>query len=432
MKYAQKDIITTVFLKDGILVKGFHDHAPAGEPEDVIRSFNINGIDKIILFDLSDDEKEHEENLHIMKNICLLAEMPVYAGGNINSINDIKNIIYAGCRKVILNSLKNQTAQLARQGELRFGRDRMALSLFNVDLFFKQKESVEEYISELVVLDERLAGTMDNVTHMPYSILLQEVTPEKIRDTLRADENITGISGRAFCEEPEKIPELKQYLKTCGISTADLVSSVKWSALNLNPDSLIPVIVQDYQTNEVLMLAYMNEEAFQTTLETGKMTYYSRSRQELWVKGLTSGHYQYVKSLKVDCDNDTILAIVSQVGAACHTGNRSCFFTEMAETDSLQRNFYGVLSNVYELIKDRKANPKNGSYTSFLFEQGIDQILKKVGEETLDLIFAAKNPDTEELKYQTTDLLFHTLVLMAERGVTPDDVLGELMMRSVT
>jgi len=431
MKYEQKDIIITLFLKDGGLVKDFHDHAPAGDAEDLIRSCNIYGIDKIILFDLSDNEREHEDNLHIMKNICVLAEMPVYAGGNINSVNDIKKILYAGCSKAILNSLKNETAQLARQGEQRFGRDHMALSIFNVDLFFKQKSSVEEYISELVVLDEKLAGTMDNVTDMPYTILLQETSPERVRDILLADENITGISARAFCEEPGNVPELKQYLKTCGISTAHLVSSVEWSSLKLNSDGMIPVIVQDYQTNEVLMLAYMNEEAFQTTLETGKMTYYSRSRQELWIKGLTSGHYQYVKMLKADCDRDTILARVSQVGAACHTGNRSCFFTEMAETDSLQANLYGVLSRVYDVLKARKEYPKNGSYTSFLFEQGIDRILKKVGEQTLDLIFTAKNPDKEDLIYQTTDLLYHVLVLMAERDITLNDVLEELMMRSI-
>lgn len=412
-------------------VKDFHDHAPAGDPADVISTYNIHGIDKIILFDLSDDEKEHEENLHVMKQICHLAEMPVYAGGNINSINDIKKILYVGCSKVILNSLKNETSQLARQGEQRFGRDRMALSIFNVDLFFKQKASVEEYISELVVLDERLAGTMDSVTDMPYTILLQEISAEKIRDVLQADENIAGVSARAFCEEPGKIPELKQYLKTCGISTAQLVSYAEWSSMKLNADGLVPVIVQDYQTNEVLMLAYMNEEAFQATLETGKMTYYSRSRQELWIKGLTSGHYQYVKSLKVDCDSDTILAKVSQVGAACHTGNRSCFYTDLAEADALRQNLYGVLDRVYNLLRDRKEHPKSGSYSSFLFEQGIDQILKKVGEETLDLIFAAKNPDTEDLKYQTTDLLFHALVLMVERNVTPNEVLEELMIRFI-
>ncbi len=361
MKEIQKDIIATVFLKDGMLVRDFRDHAPAGRTEDLVQSFNINGIDKIILFDLSDDEQEHEQNLHTMKEIAVTAEMPVYAGGNINSVNDIKKILYAGCSKVILNSLKNQTAQLARQGEMRFGRERMALSIFNVDVFFKKKASVEEYISELVVLDDRLAGTMSSVTDMPYSILLHEVTPEKIQLAMTADENITGVSCRAFCENPERVPELRKHLKMQGIRVDHLVSSVEWSSLKLNSDGLIPVVVQDYQTNEVLMLAYMNEEAFQSTLETGKMTYYSRSRNELWLKGLTSGHYQYVKSLKLDCDSDTILAKVSQVGAACHTGNHSCFYRDLAEDEYLQRNLYGILGRVYELIKNRKENPKEGS-----------------------------------------------------------------------
>lgn len=429
MKDTQKDIIATLFLKDGMPVKDFRDHAPAGRADDLIRSFNISGIDKIILFDLSDDEQEHEKNLHTMREIAVAAEMPVYAGGNINSVNDIKNILYAGCSKVILNSLKNQTSMLARQGEMRFGRERMALSIFNVDVFFKKKASVEEYISELVVLDERLSGTMSNVTDMPYSILLHEVTPEKIQEVLTADDNITGISCRLFCEKPDRIPELRKYLKNHGIRMDHLVSSVEWSSLKLNADGLIPVVVQDYQTSEVLMLAYMNEEAFQATLESGKMTYYSRSRQELWLKGLTSGHYQYVKSLKLDCDSDTILAKVSQVGAACHTGSHSCFFTDLAEEEYMQRDLYGILGRVYEMIKSRKENPKEGSYTSFLFEKGIDQILKKVGEETLDLIFAAKNPDRDDFRYQTTDLLYHLLVLMAEKGVTPEEVLEELMLR---
>ena len=121
-------------------------------------------------------------------------------------------------------------------------------------------------------------------------------------------------------------------------NTVNLKSSIAWSDFKLNSDGMVPVIAQDYQTNEVLMLAYMNEEAFNTTLETGKMTYWSRSRNELWVKGLTSGHFQYVRSLYLDCDNDTILARVDQVGAACHTGSRSCFFKEIMKSDNVAEN----------------------------------------------------------------------------------------------
>ena len=193
---------------------------------------------------------------------------------------------------------------------------------------------------------------------------------------------------------------------------------------------MVPVVVQDYKTDEVLMVAYMNEEAFNTTLETGKMTYYSRSRNELWTKGMTSGHVQYVKSLSIDCDKDTILAKVSQVGAACHTGNRSCFFTELVRKEYKDSNPLHVFQNVYNVILDRKIHPKDGSYTNYLFDKGIDKILKKVGEECTEIVIAAKNPDREEIKYEISDFLYHVMVLMAEKGVTWEDITSELEHRS--
>ena len=155
-----------------------------------------------------------------------------------------------------------------------------------------------------------------------------------------------------------------------------LVSSLSWDQFRPNSDGLVPVVVQDYRTDEVLMLAYMNEEAFYTTLKLGRMTYWSRSRQELWTKGMTSGHFQYVKQLSIDCDNDTILAKVSQVGAACHTGNRTCFYRDLVKKEFNNVNPLEVFENVYQIIKDRKEHPKEGSYTNYLFDKGIDKILK--------------------------------------------------------
>ena len=147
-----------------------------------------------------------------------------------------------------------------------------------------------------------------------------------------------------------------------------LVSSLSWDQFRPNSDGLVPVVVQDYRTDEVLMLAYMNEEAFYTTLKLGRMTYWSRSRQELWTKGMTSGHFQYVKQLSIDCDNDTILAKVSQVGAACHTGNRTCFYRDLVKKEFNNVNPLEVFENVYQIIKDRKEHPKEGSYTCLIKE----------------------------------------------------------------
>ena len=206
-------------------------------------------------------------------------------------------------------------------------------------------------------------------------------------------------------------------------------SSIPWSEFKLNSDGLIPVVVQDYKTDEVLMVAYMNEEAFRTTLRTGKMTYWSRSRRELWVKGDTSGHYQYVKSMTLDCDNDTILAKVAQIGAACHTGNKTCFFKPLMKKEYDDTNPLRVFQEVYDVILDRKAHPKEGSYTNYLFDKGIDKILKKVGEECTEIVIAAKNPDKEEIKYEISDFLYHVMVLMAEKGVTWEDITSELARR---
>ena len=206
-------------------------------------------------------------------------------------------------------------------------------------------------------------------------------------------------------------------------------SKFSFDEFKLNSDGMIPVITQDYKTNEVLMLAYMTKESFEKTLETGKMTYFSRSRQELWTKGDTSGHYQYVKSLDIDCDKDTILAKVEQIGAACHTGNRTCFFKPLMKKEYDDTNPLHVFQNVYDVITDRKEHPKEGSYTNYLFDKGIDKILKKVGEEATEIVIAAKNPDNEEVKYEMSDFLYHMMVLMVEKGLTWEDITRELSQR---
>ncbi|TFB21709.1 bifunctional phosphoribosyl-AMP cyclohydrolase/phosphoribosyl-ATP diphosphatase HisIE [Filobacillus milosensis] len=195
-----------------------------------------------------------------------------------------------------------------------------------------------------------------------------------------------------------------------------------------NNDGLIPAVVQDYRTGEVLMLAYMNEEAIQKTKETKTSWFYSRSRQELWNKGATSGHTQTVKKMSYDCDEDTILLQVEQKGAACHTGERSCFYRdiELGEEPTFKRD---VVNQIYQSIIDRQENPKEGSYTNYLFDEGIDKILKKVGEEAGEVIIGAKNDDHENLAMEIADLTYHILVLLAEKGMPVERVKEELTKR---
>ena len=206
-------------------------------------------------------------------------------------------------------------------------------------------------------------------------------------------------------------------------------SSLSWNDFKPDEKGLIPCIVQDETDGEVLMLAYMNEEAFALTLKTGRMTYWSRSRKEIWVKGLTSGHFQFVRSLSLDCDGDTLLAKVAQAGAACHTGNRSCFYRELYRIGHPASDPQRVLQDVYAVIADRRIHPREGSYTNYLFDKGIDKILKKVGEEAAETIIAAKNPDRTESIYEIADLLYHLMVLMCEKGLTWEDIAGELADR---
>ncbi len=191
---------------------------------------------------------------------------------------------------------------------------------------------------------------------------------------------------------------------------------------------LVPVVVQDVKTNSVLMLAYMNRESLHITLESGNMTYFSRSRQKLWRKGETSGHYQTLKEMKIDCDGDTLLAIVSQEGPACHTGKYSCFF-ESLYGNGENSGGYGVIDELFAVIEDRRNNPKEGSYTNYLFDKGVDKICKKIGEEAAEIIIAAKNAAPDEIRYESADFLYHLLVLLCERGLTPGEVFAELEKR---
>jgi phosphoribosyl-AMP cyclohydrolase / phosphoribosyl-ATP pyrophosphohydrolase len=212
------------------------------------------------------------------------------------------------------------------------------------------------------------------------------------------------------------------------------------NSIKFNDSGLVPAIVQDHQTNEVLMMAYMDAEAVQKTLSTKLAHYYSRSRQKLWLKGETSGHYQHIKSISIDCDNDTLLLKVEQKEAACHTGHYSCFFRELTG-DKLEdtgemifspEKVYdkaSVLKEVYNVIVDRTVNPKEGSYTNYLLTKGIDKILKKVGEETAEVIIAAKNNSRDEIRYEVSDLMYHLMVMMVDRGVTLEDIYEELGKR---
>ncbi len=198
--------------------------------------------------------------------------------------------------------------------------------------------------------------------------------------------------------------------------------------LKFDEKGLIPAIVVDADTKEVLTLAYMNKESLMISMEKGLTCFYSRSRQELWLKGETSGNYQHIVSITADCDNDALTVVVKKDGPACHTGENSCFFNEIWHSDEL--NAFST-EGLYDLLKQRKNELPEGSYTTYLFQKGIDKILKKIGEETTEVIIAAKADDKAETVYEVADLMYHIMVMMVEMGINVSDIKNELASRHI-
>lgn len=412
------NLIPRIIIKNG---KAFRkDDSTAYDAVELCEKFENDGADEVYIFEISSTDEEHETNIGIIKEIVAECDIQILLGGNVKRLEDVKKYLYAGAKMVILEDSKESNRELVNEASERFGADKVAV-------LFERKCSDEElckaanfYFDEgatLFVVSDKLSDeAAKNFSEINIDLLLinDEITKEDIVKYCKVT-NIYGFTSDTILSDTQEIMNIKQELKKDGVDVNVFESKMNYSEFKLNSDGLIPVVVQDYKTNEVLMLAYMNEEAFDNTIKTGRMTYYSRSRKELWIKGLTSGHYQYVKSLSIDCDNDTLLAKVKQIGAACHTGKRSCFYTELVKKEYDDTNPLMVFEDVFNVIKDRKVNPKEGSYTNYLFDKGIDKILKKVGEEATEIVIAAKNPDKEEIKYEISDFLYHVMVLMAEK-----------------
>lgn len=398
------------------------------DPVTLAKFYSDNNADELLVFDLSDSDVEHEAALDLIKKICSVVEIPVIGAGNVKRMEDIKKLIYAGCKKAALNYSKAADIEITEEVSLKFGSEKIVACIDNAQVLSEQAALLEKYVCEAILVREGILSECLENTSIPLIAMIPEMNLDKLLSTL-TQEKLGGITGTLVNDNAKEITALKALCLDNGIRVDTFETDVRWEDFKLNSDGMVPVIVQDYKTDEVLMLAYMNREAYEATLKSGKMTYFSRSRQELWLKGETSGHFQYVKSLTADCDMDTILAKVSQVGAACHTGNRSCFFNEIVKKEYQEDNPLKIFESVLDVIKDRKVNPKEGSYTNYLFDKGIDKILKKLGEECTEIVIAAKNPNPNEIKYEISDFLYHMMVLMVEKGVTWEEITTELAQR---
>lgn len=368
-------------------------------PVEICLRLEAAGADEFLIMDLSYDDASHDAAISVIRDIGRETDLPLNVGGSIKRVEDVKKYLYAGARRAVLDAAVEADMAMMTEVANRFGSEKLGVLVTDENFDTETADlCAENGISALF-------GSNFDGFYANSDFYLT-----------KADMNIDYNA-------------IKASLREKGYETVSFTASIPFSEFKLNGDGLIPVIVQDYKTDEVLMLAYMNEEAFDNTLKTGLMTYYSRSRREQWVKGETSGHYQYVKSLDIDCDNDTLLAKVKQLGAACHTGNYSCFYRNLAAKDYAKTNPLKVFKDVMSVIEDRKVHPKEGSYTNYLFDKGIDKILKKCGEEAAEIIIAAKNPDPEEIIYEISDFLYHVMVLMSLKGVTWEEITAELSKR---
>lgn len=395
-----KNLLAHIYMKNGKAVRGFYNFHILEERTipDLAKYYEHKGADALILFDLSESEEEHKLHQRIIKCLCSRSQIPVIAGGHIEGIHDLDALINAGCTHVFLNMSKEDNRALLPEAEKRFGKEHIAVCINDFTFPEEENAKIEKYADEVILLGDN-RHLYEAVRSLPVSCipLMDMVDYQKVYVLLK-EKNVSGISGHVISNMDVDLFELKDLLQLKGIPMRQQKSAISWSEFKLNSEGLIPVIVQDYRNREVLMLAYMNEEAFNKTVKTGRMTYWSRSRNELWTKGETSGHFQYVKRLSIDCDNDTLLAYVAQIGAACHTGNRSCFYRDLLKKEYDTIDPMNTLQHLYENALHKK-------------EILIDQ---------------------NSVKKQAVDVLYHMTDLMAEYNVRWEDVTEEIDRREKT
>jgi phosphoribosyl-ATP pyrophosphohydrolase/phosphoribosyl-AMP cyclohydrolase len=485
-KMNPRKFIASLYIYHGHGVKSLKDRTIIStDPVKLAHYYSSHQADGLLVFDVMGEgdtpqerDRYHEDFILILREICSTSGIDVMGAGGVKRMEDIKKLLYAGCRWAVLDFDQPSNITIAEEVGQKFGAHRLIASYSDPQILKDHALLMEKYVSGLLLMTPHKIRESMGLTSHPVLVQASMLMLNKLIEVLSHD-FIGGITGNVVNETIKELPALKKLCKENGITVDKLTAVYSFSDFRTNSEGLVPVVVQEEITKDVLMVAYMNEEAYLHTLETGRMTYYSRSRRELWEKGATSGHYQYVKDLRGDCAMDTILATVTQIGAACHTGAKSCFFQEVLEqadqldlthTDdglpennqylkdgqqsehdrqpseldrnqadgqhSVNSHIFGsghnpltVLTDVLNVIKDRKIHPKEGSYTNYLFEKGLDKILKKLGEEATEIVIAAKNPVNEDIKYEIGDFLYHMMVLMVEKEVSWEEITEELAKR---
>lgn len=447
-----KSIYACMDIKDGKVVKGVKFAAIqeiSDDPVVLAQKYEQDGADYLVFYDIGATVDNKEIFYDKIGEILKAVNIPVVVGGGIRTLSDCDRLSDLGVKHFSINSAAIRNPALLRKVSAKYGSDSLILSVdvkkvsadYHVFLGAGKEDTgleAKAWIEKGVALG---AGTVvinsidtDGVREGYDLAMLESLTEdvncnvvasggagkkEDFLAVLRRNKKVTGaLAASIFHYNLVSIKEIKEAMQTM----TDIEN------LKYDERGLIPAIVVDAETKDVLMLAYMNKESLALSLEKGLTHFYSRSRQTLWLKGETSGNYQHIVKIAADCDRDTLLIYVNKDGPACHTGAESCFFNKIYENEEEEGAAFS-LDKLYDLILGRKENPGEKSYTSYLFREGRDKILKKIGEESAEVIIAAKGDDKKETIYELADLLYHSLVLMADMEIEISDILAELKGR---
>lgn len=426
-----KTFVPCIFLKDGRAVTGEKGGEELSQdPAQLAAAYADEMADAVLVIDCSEGETAHEEVISCLRTICGRVQIPVLGAGNLRSLSDVKDIIYAGCGMAVLDFADRDNIRIAREAAEKLGKERIAAVCRTPQEITENQEILLSSVSLLVLPEEKDEAPCLAAAKLPCLGAVPDLGEETILSYF-ADPHAAGVTGRAVNAGMENVRSLRQLLLEHDFSVNARRPVFSWAELKKDSQGLVPVVVQEAYTDQVLMVAYMDENAYSKTIETGKMTYYSRSRKKEWVKGETSGHFQYVRSLTLDCDLDTILARVDQVGAACHTGHHSCFFnTDFVQNRLERKNPQRILESDYQTILSRRDHPKPGSYTNYLFDHGLDRMLAELGRENAELIVAAKGRKKDGTVDEIADYLYHLMVVMAHEDISWRDVCEELAKRA--
>ena len=446
-----KRIIPCLDIKDGRTVKGvnFVNLRDAGDPVELAKRYTIEGADELVFLDISATEQKRKTLSNLVLRIASALNIPFTVGGGVSSVSDAKILLRNGADKISVNSAAVRTPDLINQLSESFGNQCVVVAIdakkingrWMVHLVGGKVPTHIELKDWVIEVENRGAGeilftSMDhdgtkngfaNQTLAELSVLVNipiiasggAGTTDHFVDAFKIGKADAALAASVFHYGEIKIPDLKKKLQQENIEIR--ITNEK-ADFNKNPDGLLPAIIQDSKTQKILMLGYMNAESLEITQNSGKVTFYSRSKKRIWTKGEESGNFLYLVDIAIDCDLDTFLIKVNPKGPTCHKGTDTCWDEE--NTLNL-----GFISELQKTIKERELNPKEKSYVSNLFQKGIKKIAQKVGEEAVETIIEAMNNEEKLFEEEAADLFFHYLILLRAKNKSLEDIVQVLEKR---